>query len=286
LYESEEDQFYNLLSVNSDNEWSIEELPFGTGGGGGGYEPPVGGIPKSDLASDVQASLDLADSALQSQTQANWTQTNTSADDYIKNKPTLATVATSGSYNDLSNKPTIPTKVSDLTNDSGFTSNAGTITGITMNGVSKGTSGVVNLGTVITAHQDISGKANASDVYTKTQTDTLLSGKQDTLTFDNEPTDYSPNPVTSGGIKHAIDNAEINVVDKTLYTAIVANLTTDSDSDVLSASMGVALKALIDAISLPVSESGLYFVDSNNNIGAYFDATGFHAINILEHVIT
>ena len=32
----------------------------------------------------------------------------------------LATVATSGSYNDLSNKPTIPTKVSDLTNDSGF----------------------------------------------------------------------------------------------------------------------------------------------------------------------
>lgn len=32
----------------------------------------------------------------------------------------LATVATSGSYNDLSNKPTIPTKVSQLTNDSGF----------------------------------------------------------------------------------------------------------------------------------------------------------------------
>ena len=40
--------------------------------------------------------------------QANWTQTTTTADDYIKNKPTLATVATSGSYNDLSNKPTIP----------------------------------------------------------------------------------------------------------------------------------------------------------------------------------
>ena len=32
----------------------------------------------------------------------------------------LATVATSGSYNDLSNKPTIPTKTSDLTNDSGY----------------------------------------------------------------------------------------------------------------------------------------------------------------------
>jgi len=36
----------------------------------------------------------------------------------------------SGSYNDLSNKPTIPTKVSDLTNDSGFTAvTKATVTG-------------------------------------------------------------------------------------------------------------------------------------------------------------
>ena len=46
----------------------------------------------------------------------------------------------------------------------GFTKNIGTITGITMNGVSKGTSGVVDLGTVITQHQDISGKANKISV--------------------------------------------------------------------------------------------------------------------------
>lgn len=99
------------------------------------------------------------------QVQSNWTQTTTTAVDYIKNKPTLATVATSGSYNDLSNKPTIPTvgnatltiqkngtnvqtftanatsnktaniivptKTSDITNDSGFvsTSDVGTVTG-------------------------------------------------------------------------------------------------------------------------------------------------------------
>ena len=37
--------------------------------------------------------------------QSNWTETNTSSDAYIKNKPTLSTVATSGSYNDLINKP-------------------------------------------------------------------------------------------------------------------------------------------------------------------------------------
>lgn len=37
---------------------------------------------------------------------------------------TLAPVATSGSYNDLTDKPTIPTKTSDLTNDSGFITSA------------------------------------------------------------------------------------------------------------------------------------------------------------------
>ena len=40
----------------------------------------------------------------------------------------------------------------------------GTVTGIKMNGASKGTSGVVDLGTVITAHQDISGKADKSSL--------------------------------------------------------------------------------------------------------------------------
>lgn len=59
---------------------------------------------------------------------------------------------------DWSNVQNKPTKLSDFTNDSGFTTNTGTITGIKMNGASKGTSGVVDLGTVITAHQDISGK--------------------------------------------------------------------------------------------------------------------------------
>lgn len=49
----------------------------------------------------------------------------------------------------------------------GATANVGTITGITMNGVSKGTSGVVNLGTVLTAHQSITHLApKASPVFT------------------------------------------------------------------------------------------------------------------------
>ena len=42
------------------------------------------------------------------QVQSDWAETDSSDPSYILNKPTLATVATSGSYNDLSNKPTIP----------------------------------------------------------------------------------------------------------------------------------------------------------------------------------
>ena len=52
---------------------------------------------------------------------ANSSHTHTKSE--ITDFPTLATVATSGSYNDLSNKPTVPTKVSDLQNDSNFISN-------------------------------------------------------------------------------------------------------------------------------------------------------------------
>lgn len=42
--------------------------------------------------------------------------------------------------------------------------------------------------------------------YTKTQADALLSGKQDTLTFDTAPARGSTNPVTSGGLYNHIHN--------------------------------------------------------------------------------
>lgn len=66
----------------------------------------------------------------------------------------------------------------------GFTKNTGTITGIKMNGSSKGTSGVVDLGTVITAHQDISGKANLSGGNTFTGKQTLNSPASDGYSID------------------------------------------------------------------------------------------------------
>lgn len=48
--------------------------------------------------------------------------------------------------------------------------------------------------------------APAGDYALKSEVDSALEGKQDVLTFDSEPTANSHNPVTSGGIKTAIDD--------------------------------------------------------------------------------
>ena len=71
--------------------------------------------------------------------------------------------ATSG-LSQILNKPTIPVAVTESTVSGwGFTKNTGTVTGVKMNGTTKNpTNGVVDLGTVITSHQDISGKADKS----------------------------------------------------------------------------------------------------------------------------
>ena len=53
----------------------------------GAYTKPASGIPKSDLAEDVQTSLAKADTALQSQTIPDWNQNDETAPDYVKNRP-------------------------------------------------------------------------------------------------------------------------------------------------------------------------------------------------------
>lgn len=64
-----------------------------------------------------------ADSVYMSGSTTNLTSKLSAMDSTISgkaNSSSLAPVATSGSYNDLNNKPSIPTKTSQLTNDSGF----------------------------------------------------------------------------------------------------------------------------------------------------------------------
>lgn len=115
----------------------------------------------------------------------------------VTSKPDFKTVATSGSYNDLTDKPTIPTKTSELTNDSGF------ITSIPEEYVTETELSGKNYATVsqipsldgyateawvgeqgyLTEHQDISNlatkeelalKADSANVYSKSETYTKI----------------------------------------------------------------------------------------------------------------
>lgn len=79
----------------------------------GGYAPPAGGIPKTDLAADVQNSLGKADTALQS-----FTETDPTVPSWAK-QPTKPTY-TAQEVGALPANTDIPSKTSDLNNDSGF----------------------------------------------------------------------------------------------------------------------------------------------------------------------
>lgn len=82
----------------------------------GAYTKPGTGIPKSDLASSVQTSLEKADTALQS------------APVNSVNGKTGTVSLTASDVGALPSTTAIPTKTSDLTNDSGFLTSAGAVT--------------------------------------------------------------------------------------------------------------------------------------------------------------
>ena len=86
----------------------------------------------------------------------------------------LSNVATSGSYNDLIDKPNIPSAVTESTvSDWGFTKNNGTISGITIYGQEVGTSGVVELKSGL--------QPLLSSYIDSRELETALGKKQDTL---------------------------------------------------------------------------------------------------------
>jgi len=128
----------------------------------------------------------------------------------------------------------------------------------------------------------VAGKANTSDVASTYATKSELTGKQDTLTFDNVPTAGSNNPVKSGGIKTAIDYATptisqngkwiiggvetdvdargprgntvlVNENSQGIQALIVNNVVDGGETDILSAEMGkvirIAVMTIFNALS-------------------------------------
>lgn len=113
------------------------------------------------------------------------------------------------------------------------TSNTGTVTSVSvkMNGATKGTvttSGTIDLGTVLTSHQDISGKANKAttlsgygitNAYTKTEIDTL--------TCHTRKTDFNLSVLKQAVADQNLEKYGLKVGDqKTIngYTYVIAGL--------------------------------------------------------------
>lgn len=141
------------------------------------YEKPSGGIPSTDLASGVQTSLGKADTAYQkpgsgipssdmtSAVQTSLGKADTALQSFTETDPVFSASAAAGIDSD------------DITNWNGKTSNIGTITSVKMNGNTVSSSGEADLGTVITSHQDISGKADDNAVVHNTGNETVAGDK-------------------------------------------------------------------------------------------------------------
>lgn len=106
----------------------------------------------------------------------------------------------------------------------------GTITGITMNGASKGTSGVVDLGTVITSHQDISGKQNVAISVDGITAKTVEAALKELA--GNIASKYTK-PATGIPAAHLADSVQTSLgkADSALQPAALNNYATKSDVD-------------------------------------------------------
>lgn len=122
----------------------------------------------------------------------------------------------------------ITTTYYKASNPNGYTSNTGTITGITMNGSSKGTSGVVDLGTVITSHQSI-----------KTVNNNTMTGTGNVSVGTITKVQANGTDVASSG------TANIPAASTSAYGVTKLSNATDSTSEVLAATPK-AVKAAYD----------------------------------------
>ena len=102
---------------------------------------------------------------------------NTNPNGYTSNQGTVTKVNNTSPDANGNVTLSIPSAVTESTVSGwGFTKNAGTITGITMNGSSKGTSGVIDLGTVLTEHQSLAGLQTEITLTNKLSADLISDG--------------------------------------------------------------------------------------------------------------
>lgn len=188
--------------------------------GAGTYSKPSGGIPKTDLASAVQTSLGKADSALQS-----YTETDPTVPSWAKaqNKPSY----TAQEVGALPSDTTIPTKVSQLQNDSGF----GTY--------SKPSGGIpaTDLANAVQTSLENADTATVEEKLLRSE----LPGTVQTVTFDS-----AGNPAT---ITHSASGSTVRTDVFTWSSNSVTEVRTASDKQITITTNLTTLEQTISAIT-------------------------------------
>lgn len=163
---------------------------------------------------------------------------------------------------DLSNYPTNKDVAKAIVDT---TYSGGTITFIHKDGT-QSTATIGDTSHATQADQDGEGNVIVDTYYKKSDASTIhqsfqnqINTKQDKLTFDNSPTDDSSNPVTSEGIKTALDNK----LDKTGGTA-TGSITAPSFIGNLTGNADTATKATEDGNGNVIANT--YYKVSNANI--------------------
>ena len=221
IEENDTDNTLNALNNKFIYDYGLTNIIYydrdGTGFGDLDYEVAV----KGDIPTDVSDLTDISNTAFTPKT-------HTHTKSQITDFPTLATVATSGSYNDLTNKPSIPSKTSDLTNDSNFISTSST------NGLVKN-DGSIDTNTYLTTHQDISGKANINDLgatafsndYTDLDNKPSIPSDVSDLT-DTNNTQFTPKSHTHGNLQNDGSVGTSNNASKNVVTDSNGKITTEA----------------------------------------------------------
>ena len=176
----------------------------------------------------------------------------------------LSTVATSGSYNDLSNKPTIPSKTSDLTNDSGFLTSHNPVDSALS---STSTNAVQNkvINNALTGKSDTGHTHLASDVSGLSTVAT--SGSYSDLT--NKPTiDSALSSTSTNAVQNKVINTELGKKANTTDLATVA--TSGSYADLLNK------PSIPSKTSDLTNDSG--FLTSHNPIDSSLSSTSTNAV--------
>lgn len=173
---------------------------------------------------------------------SDWNESDSGSDAYILNKPTIPTVNdatltiqkngtsvgtfTANASSNVTVNVEVPTKTSDLTNDSGF--------------LGPDEEEVISAA-LNKLNDDIA--ANTSAIATK----------QNALTFDSTPTANSTNPVTSGGVYTALQDVLTNedgeVISESLNDLNVRILANNGDIDKLTTTVDSLSKSAVKSVS-------------------------------------